>query len=167
VTAGQPYNFQPQVNATAGAAVSFTIAHQPAWAKFDPGTGLLSGTPSSSQTGQYAGIAITVTQGTQSVALPAFTVTVASADNVNAVTLSWQPPTENADGTALTDLKGFKVHYGSASQSYSDTIKVGNPGLTTFVVENLMAGKYFFAITAYNSAGQESSLSPEVSTTLN
>jgi hypothetical protein len=80
------------------------------------------------------------------------------------VTLSWQAPTQNADGSALVDLKGYKVHYGSESKSYSDTIQVSNAGITTYVVENLNAGKYYFAVTAYNSAGQESSLSPEVST---
>jgi hypothetical protein len=82
----------------------------------------------------------------------------------NTVTLSWEAPTENADGSALMDLKGYKVHYGSASKSYSDVIKVANPGLTTYVVQNLPTGTYYFAITAYNATGSESSLSGEVST---
>jgi fibronectin type III domain protein len=81
-----------------------------------------------------------------------------------AVTLSWDAPTENADGSVLQDLKGYKVHYGAASKDYSDTIEVANPGLTTYVVQNLPAGTYFFAISAYNSRGSESSLSGEVST---
>jgi Fibronectin type III domain len=81
-----------------------------------------------------------------------------------AVTLSWDAPTENADGSALADLKGYKVHYGVASKDYSDTIEVANPGLTTYVVQNLPAGTYYFAISAYNSTGTESSLSGEVST---
>jgi hypothetical protein len=32
------------------------------------------------------------------------------------------------------------------------------------VVQNLPAGKYYFAVTAYNSKGTESALSGEVST---
>jgi Putative Ig domain len=162
--AGQPYTFQPQVANTSG-TVKFTIAHLPAWAKFNTSTGQLSGTPDSSQVGQYPGIAINLVSGANTVALPAFTITVAAAGSKSStVTLSWQAPTENSDGTALMDLKGYKVHYGPASKSYSDVIQVTNAGLTTYVVQNLPAGTYYFAITAYNGTGSESSLSGEVST---
>jgi hypothetical protein len=106
--------------------------------------------------------------GANTVALPAFTITVTAAGSTsNTVTLSWQAPTENADGSSLVDLKGYKVHYGSASKSYSDVIQVANGGLTTYVVQNLPAGKYYFAVTAYNGTGYESSLSGEVSTQVN
>jgi hypothetical protein len=173
-TVGQAYSFQPTVASTtgtvasttgtvAGTALKFSIANTPSWAKFDSATGKLSGTPSASQVGTYKGITISVVAGTTTVALPAFSIVVADANPSN-VTLSWVPPTENADGSSLVDLKGYKVHYGSASKDYSDTIQVANAGLTTYVVQNLAAGKYYFAVTAYNSAGQESSLSPEVST---
>jgi hypothetical protein len=165
--AGQPYSFQPQTANTSG-TVKFTIAHQPSWAKFNTSTGQLSGTPDASQVGQYPGITINLMSGANVVALPAFTVTVASATSTsNAVTLSWQAPTENADGSALVDLKGYKVHYGAASKSYSDVVQVANGGLTTYVVQNLPAGTYYFAVTAYNGTGIESSLSAEVSTQVN
>ncbi|MFL6604100.1 MAG: putative Ig domain-containing protein [Steroidobacteraceae bacterium] len=162
--AGEAYSFKPQVANTSSTAVSFSIEHQPGWAKFDPKTGQLSGTPSTSQVGQYSGIAITLLAGNTSVALPAFSITVAEPTSSDTVSLSWQAPTANADGTALVDLKGYKVHYGSASKSYSDVIQVANPGLTTYVVQNLPAGKYYFAVTAYNATGTESALSGEVST---
>jgi len=81
-----------------------------------------------------------------------------------AVTLQWDAPTENVDGSALSDLKGYKVHYGQESNSYEDTIEIANPGLTTYVVDNLPSGTYYFAVTAYNSNGHESTLSGEVST---
>ncbi len=129
-----------------------------------PATGKLTGTPSVNQVGTYKGIAISVVAGAKTAALPAFSIVVAEANSQTAVTLSWQAPTENADGSALIDLKGYKVHYGAASKTYSDTIQVANPGLTSYVVQNLASGKYYFAVTAYNAAGQESSLSPEVST---
>jgi hypothetical protein len=162
--AGQPYSFQPQVANTSG-SVQFTIAHLPAWAKFNSSTGRLSGTPAASNVGQYPGITINLVNGTKSVPLPAFTITVAaSTSKSNTVTLSWQAPTENSDGSTLMDLTGYKVHYGSASKGYSDIIQVANPGLTTYVVQNLPAGTYYFAVTAYNASGKESSLSGEVST---
>jgi hypothetical protein len=163
-TVGKAYSFQPTVPGTTGATVKFAIANTPAWAKFDPTTGKLTGTPAASQVGTYKGITISVVAGTKTAALPAFSIVVSEGNAQSNVTLSWQPPTENADGTTLVDLKGYKVHYGTAPKNYSDTIQVANAGLTTYVVENLAAGKYYFAVTAYNSAGQESSLSPEVST---
>jgi hypothetical protein len=167
-TAGQAYSFQPTVanpaSTVASSAVKFSIVNTPSWAKFDPATGTLTGTPSTSQVGTYKGITISVVAGTTKAALPAFSIVVTDANSQSNVTLSWQPPTENADGSALVDLKGYKVHYGPASKTYSDTIQVANAGLTTYVVQNLAAGKYYFAVTAYNSAGAESTLSPEVST---
>jgi Putative Ig domain len=163
-TVGQAYSFQPTVASAASTALKFSIADTPAWAKFDPTSGKLTGTPSASQVGTYKGITISVVAGATTAALPAFSIVVTEGNSQSNVTLSWQAPTENADGSALVDLKGYKVHYGSASKTYSDTIQVANPGLTTFVVQNLNAGKYYFAVTAYNSTGQESSLSPEVST---
>lgn len=165
--ANQPYSFQPKVANTTSTA-RFTVTHLPAWAKFNSTTGQLSGTPSSTQVGQYAGITINLVDAGQTVSLPAFTITVgATGSTSNTVTLSWEAPTENADGTQLADLKGYKVHYGSASKSYSEVIQVSNAGLTTYVVDNLAAGTYYFAVTAYNSAGGESALSGEVSTKVN
>ena len=163
-TVGQAYSFQPTVASAASTALKFSIVNTPSWAKFDPTTGKLTGTPSASQVGTYKGITISVVAGTTAATLPTFSIVVAEGNAQGSVTLSWQAPTENADGTPLVDLKGYRVHYGAESKSYSDTIQVANPGLTTYVMENLAAGKYYFAVTAYNSAGQESSLSPEVST---
>jgi hypothetical protein len=162
--AGQPYTFTPTVTNTGTAAVSFSVANLPTWAKFNSTTGQITGTPSTSQVGKYSGIAITLVDAGTSVALPAFTITVAAASVDETVTLSWIPPTENADGSALVDLKGYNIHYGVASKTYTQTIQVSNPGLTTYVVQNLPAGSYYFAVTSYNSSGVESALSPEVST---
>jgi hypothetical protein len=83
------------------------------------------------------------------------------------VTLAWQPPTENTDGSTLTDLIGYKIHYGTESQNYTSEVSVDNPTLSRYVVENLPAGTYYFALTAYNSNGTESLLSDEVTATLN
>jgi len=83
------------------------------------------------------------------------------------VTLSWQPPTQNSNGSSITDLAGYVIHYGTASADYKQVAKVKNAGLTRFVLDNLAKGTYYFAITAYNSKGLESELSPEVAATLN
>jgi hypothetical protein len=75
-------------------------------------------------------------------------------------TLSWDAPTTNADGTPLTDLAGYKVYYGTPSRNYSQNIDVGN--VTTYTVDNLTEGlTYYFAVTAYDTGGNESGFSNE------
>ena len=90
-----------------------------------------------------------------------------STASIANVTINWTPPTENTDGTSLTNLSGYNIHYGTASHNYTQTISVTNPGLASYVVENLTAGTYYFAVAAVNSAGTESPLSSEVSTKVN
>jgi len=93
-------------------------------------------------------------------------VTVVLNNNGTAL-LSWTPPTENTDGSSLTDLVGYKIRYGVSPGSYSDTITINNPGLTSYLVENLASGDWYFVMTAFNSTGIESSSSIEVSKTVN
>jgi|SRR5580704_5488146 hypothetical protein len=83
-----------------------------------------------------------------------------------AVTLSWRAPTENSNGSQLTNLSGYKIYYGESSGDYSSSIQVANPTLTTYVVENLARGHYYFALTSYTSSGEESGFSPEVDTSV-
>jgi hypothetical protein len=84
------------------------------------------------------------------------------------VTLAWQPPTENADGSALTDLSGYNIYVGTISNNYEYMeVRLDNPGLTAYVVENLEPGTYYFAATAFNSSGVESAFSGEVVRTVN
>lgn len=83
------------------------------------------------------------------------------------VTLNWTPPTQNVDGTTLTNLAGYDIHYGTASGKYTQTVAINNPGLATYVVSNLSPGTYYFTVTAVNSQGTESPMSSEVSTTVN
>lgn len=162
---GQAYKYTPTVvSSPSGSTLKFSITNQPKWLKFDSKTGTLSGTPSAAQVGQYSGIKISVTDGTDTNTTAPFSIIVAADSGTSAVTLSWTPPSENADGSPLVDLKGYKVHYGASSKTYTETVDLSNAGLTTYVVPDLTAGTYYFAVTAYNSVGQESLLSPEVST---
>ena len=70
------------------------------------------------------------------------------------VTLAWDP--ESAPG-----LAGYKVHYGTVSRNYSFIVDAGNQ--TTATITGLTAGAtYYFAATAYNTAGVESGFSTEV-----
>ena len=96
------------------------------------------------------------------------TVNVAVVLNNNGTALlSWIPPTDNTDGSSLTDLVGYKIRYGTSSGSYSDTITINNPGITSYLVENLASAEWHFVMTSFNSSGIESSYSSEVSKTVN
>ncbi len=92
------------------------------------------------------------------VEIPAVSSATSSATGV--VTLSWLPPTENTDGSVLTDLTGYKIYYGTSPDSLTNTVDLNNTGLTSYVVENLVVdANYYFAITATNSSGIQSGLS--------
>ncbi len=85
----------------------------------------------------------------------------------HSVTLSWEVPTENNDGTPLANLKGYKIYYGDAPGALPQVVDVGNASLTRYEVDGLSSGTYYFAIAAYNAMGVESSLSAEISTAVN
>jgi len=63
------------------------------------------------------------------------------------------------DANSEADLAGYKVYYGSGSRSYDKVIDVGDVLLYKV---NLPESKYYFAVTAYDLAGNESPFSDEV-----
>jgi hypothetical protein len=74
--------------------------------------------------------------------------------------LTWEAPTRNNEGTAVTDVAGYKLYYGQASRQYTSTVDVGNQ--TSYRLTGLQGGHtYYFAVTAYDSAGNESTFSSE------
>jgi hypothetical protein len=75
------------------------------------------------------------------------------------MSLSWTAPTQNDDGSALTDLAGYKIYYGTAPGNYTQQIRIDNLSVTTDLIENLLPKTYYIVATAFNSAGVESSYS--------
>jgi len=76
--------------------------------------------------------------------------------------MSWTSPTDNTDNSTLTDLAGFKIYYGTFPGEYDKTITINNPGLSSYLVENLASSDWFFVMTAFNTSGIESAYSAEV-----
>jgi Putative Ig domain len=165
VNAGVAYSFTPTAADANNNTLSFSIKNMPDWAKFNTASGTLSGTPAAADVGTYANIQISVSDGKASVALPAFTVAVNQMSAGNAA-IDWTAPTENTDGTVLTNLAGYNVRYGTSPDNLTQVVKLANPGLTSYVVDNLSAGKWYFAISSYASNGTESSNSGVVATTI-
>ncbi len=81
------------------------------------------------------------------------------------VSLHWQAPDTNVDGSPATDLAGFKIYIGASSGNYTDSIDVGY--LFSYTLLDLPAGTLYFSITAYDTMGNESDFSNEGSKTLN
>jgi hypothetical protein len=93
-------------------------------------------------------------------------VTVVVNNNGTAL-LSWSPPTENTDGSTLTDLTGYKIYFGTSSGNYGSPVIINNPGLSSYLVEDLAMADWYFSIKVFNSSGTESDFSAEVSKTIN
>jgi hypothetical protein len=81
-------------------------------------------------------------------------------------TLSWQAPAANVDGTALTDLAGYYIDYGTDPQNPSDRITIATVGIQTYVIDNLVPGTYYFTVSAYTTTGVEGTPSDMVSKTV-
>ena len=145
--------------------LTFSVDGEPNWLSIDSDSGALTGTPTLADVGTYPGIVISVSDGSLSASLPQFTVDVIQNANGSA-TLSWTAPTLNEDGTALTDLAGYKIYYGTSSGTYTVEIPV-DVGTTTLVVENLTPDTYYFAGTAINSSDVESRFSDEAVKSVN
>jgi putative Ig domain-containing protein len=163
VQAGQPYTFTAQATDPNQDKLTFSISNKPSWAQFNATTGTLSGAPSSA--GTFANVTISVSDGTSSVSLAPFSilVTAAPTGGTTSVTLSWMPPTERTDGSPLVTLAGYKIHYGQSSGDYPSVVTVDNAGLSSYVIDALSSGTYYFMVTAYDTTGYESAPSAEVS----
>jgi hypothetical protein len=166
-TVGQQYSFQPAARDPGGLPMTFQIWHKPSWASFDSATGRLYGTPTASNIGSYSWVQIEVLDGTYQSWLPAYTLTVSgsasSSPPPGSVTISWTPPTENIDGSTLTNLSGYHLYYGTSQSSLTHVVNITNPGLATYVVSDLSAATYYFAVASVNANGTESPRSTVVS----
>ena len=165
VLVGQAYAFRPAASDPDGDTLTFTASNLPEWAVFDESTGRISGTPSAEHVGAFAGITITVSDGDASATLGPFEITVTEIAGGSA-TLSWTAPTQNVDGSPLTDLAGYEIRYGQSSSDLSETVLLENSSLSLYVVENLTSGTWYFAVAAVNSQGVTSPLSNVASKTI-
>jgi hypothetical protein len=165
VTQGNQYSFSPIARDENGDPLTFSIANQPPWTAFDSSNGTLSGVPTMANVGTYPGILISVTDGASMASLPAFSIQVMNPGAMGAATLSWTPPILNTDGSAYTNPGGYKIYWGSAQGAYTSSVQISS-GLTSYVIDQLPPGTWHFAMTAFNSRGTESTLTAEVSKTV-
>jgi hypothetical protein len=152
VNVGSTYSFTPTVTNPGGGTLTFSIQNKPSWASFSATNGQLSGTPAAANAGSYANIVITVSDGTTSASLAAFTITVNQTSNGTA-SLDWTDVTKNTNGTTLTNLAGYYIHYGTSASNMNQTVQISNPTVTIYVLSNLSSGTWYFGVEAYTSTG--------------
>ena len=155
VVVGQAYSFIPEASDPDGDPLTFSIVNRPTWIAFNTTNGQLSGSPRSADVGEYVDITIAVSDGKAQSSLGPFSISVDAIVNGTA-TLSWQPPTQRTDGSVLDNLAGYHILWGASPGSYTNRIRLDNPGLTSYVVENLASGTWYFVMTALDATGAES-----------
>jgi hypothetical protein len=128
-TVGMSYTFTPVADDVDGDTLVFSITNKPGWAMFSQSTGQLSGNPAAGDVGTTSGIVISVSDGTSSTALPAFSLQVVAIAPVNRPpVIAGNPPTTATVGTAYS----FRP---TASDPDGNTLQysiVGQPRWATF-----------------------------------
>jgi hypothetical protein len=159
-TAGIQYSFRPAAEDPDGDTMQFNISGKPDWATFNKTNGRLYGTPTANHVGRHANIVISVSDGKTSSSLPAFAIDVEAIGGGNA-TLTWSIPTRRTDNSVLNNLAGFYIYYGQTQGDYANKIKIANPTVSNYMVDNLSGGRWYFVVTAYDGGGLESNPSNE------
>jgi hypothetical protein len=146
--------------APTGIALSYAIENKPSWAEFSASTGTLSGT--ATEAGRSSDIVVTVSDGARHASLSPFSITVdpSAASQEGAVELNWSVPTRNTNGTALTDLAGYVVRYGTGNSTMNSHVFVKS---TKVEINNLSAGTWYFEVASVNSDNVQSQFSPLLS----
>jgi Putative Ig domain len=154
IIVGSKYAFKPTVNGALGATLKFAISNLPEWASFDASTGLLSGVPTSSSLGKSASIAISVVTSAGSAKLTPFAITVTGGAAV--ATITWATPPVVANVAAGLQVAGYHIYYGTSPTSLTHESKVADPTLTSYVINNLASGMWYFSVAAYDADEVES-----------
>lgn len=162
VSMNELYTFTPTATDIEGDALSYSILNKPDWASFAPQTGTLSGTPTIASVGQYAGIVISVSDGSESVSLPAFGILVrevnvapvapdltASTREDESVSINLMQGASDANGDPIT-IVAFSAAAGQV------TGNANNPAEVTFTPPENASGNYTITYTLSDQEAQNS-----------
>ena len=82
-------------------------------------------------------------------------------DTAERVDLSWTPPSTRSDGSylPLSELAGYRVYMGTSSNDLAPLVDLNDDTVTSYTVNGLSSGNYYFAVSAYDTNGLESGYS--------
>jgi hypothetical protein len=164
VDADVAYSFTPEANDDDGDTLTFSVANLPAWASFNTSNGSLTGTPTAQDIGDYNNIRISVSDGTDSAQLAAFSIHVNSVEVVattGSMSLMWTAPSTRTDGSSLSlsEIDGYRIYIGTTQNNMQVHLDLSQGDLSSYTIDNLELGDYYVAISAYDSTGNASDLS--------
>jgi hypothetical protein len=90
-------------------------------------------------------------------------VTASAVRPNGAIVLSWSRPMLDTRGERITNLAGYKIHYGNSPGAMNRILTINSAVSLEYEIGNLPAGTWYFAISAYTSDDEESELSSIVS----
>ncbi len=117
VKTNKPYQFQPQASDVENNSLTFSIKNKPTWADFNTSTGKLQGTPQ--QESIDTDIIITVSDGTNTVSLSAFSISVLVSTDTVAYALS----SGDASNVTVNDLLASAREEITSLQTGDDLLK--------------------------------------------
>jgi Bacterial Ig-like domain (group 2) len=133
------------------------------WASSSTGVASISNAAGSKGLATAVGAGTTTITATSGSVANTTTLTVTGSGTAS---LTWDAPTQFTDGTYLnpaTDIKTYKLYYGTVDQNYTQIITFTNPGtLTVTEPVTLPAGTYCFVVTSVSQSGDESLYSNQV-----
>jgi Putative Ig domain len=94
------------------------------------------------------------------------TTTTTTTTATGTATLVWLQPSQNTDGSALVDLAGYIIKYGTDPASLSQTVTLTDPAATRHTLQSLGRGTWYFTVASLTASGVESDLSPLVNKTI-
>ncbi|KKE80797.1 hypothetical protein N481_19260, partial [Pseudoalteromonas luteoviolacea S4047-1] len=159
------YSFVPTAEDKDGDNLTFAIENLPSWMSFDSTTGSISGTPVNANVGVYTGIVISVSDGTETVALTAFNITVVNTNDTPTISgvpatsidedsaYSFTPSATDIDGDTLTfSIQNAPawVEFNSATGELTGTPLDANVGTDTNIIVSVSDGQISASLAAFD-----------------
>lgn len=105
-------------------------------------------------------------RGTQ-LGLVILAAAVAACNSYNGTAkLNWTAVNSDIAGVPLKDLAGYKVYYGESPHDMGNVAVVPDPARTSYTVEHLAPGTWYFTVVAYTKSGAQGTVSNVISKTV-
>jgi Calx-beta domain len=157
------------VNGTATSGADYTATSGTVtWNDGESGAKTVTVPVMSAAAGKNFSFALTSIDGQASFGTPAAaTVAVGAAGSSSGtVTLSWAAPTENTNGSALTNLAGYDIYYGTSPSALTQKVTINSVAVLSYVISDLSSGTWYFEVKSVNTLGVQSVPSNPVSTSV-